>query len=1288
MNTPDAPDIQRRHTRLKTRQIATLTFPDGSGLNCEIRDFSERGLNLFPLDATAAAHLPPAATAEAAIDAVLSIVLADRPQPYRLQGRLRQHENDGLGFQSEAMPAEVYQALHQARARLLAAESSHSGLLHEESISIQRDCVNLFRHFLEQAWGHFFMGVESTLLDRDTASLPLSDHSRYLNGLSDLLRRKQEISVRHFSILVEKMHHLGETEAGQEQAIGQTELSLLDDDSFEDWLNIAAVFNHLEADLRTGMFQFAQRFGHLSPVVIDRHNDPFGPETVCLAFRESLREMDFNSAMRKLLYKQFGAALAAGYGTLYDRFNQLLAPLKPVTPAARHRPVAPATVPSQPPGQPGSLPTREPAEADQQVSRLAEIAERLFALYPNVPASGLPATPPDITTAAAPAPQGGVEAGANIALPHILSLLEQTLHLFAQMPADSGRASMPATVTPPMLATPQLNALMAALPSASAMPPQTSLSDWMQTLLERADLAGQLPLPYREKMGAMTHLFGQAIAEHTPQSDIDVLLRKLERPLYEALLRGEDVLQPNHSLGRLFNLVDRLAVVADDQGRILDPVLKELSGSIIDQALAQAAAGPGAYEQACTSLEKLLKQPLRLRQQHVAAYQEACEGQERIRRARRKTAEALNARIANRRLPKPILQLLEQGWQHYLILLAARGDEAGWARGLDLLEELADRTELPGSAQNAAGTPANTWLDEIAGGLRQVNIDVPQRERFLQQFAVFLGTSPATTDSVQVPVDWFAAAKTAGKTQEPPTATLPAPLLLGDWWTIASDGQSVPMQLIWQSQPAATYAFVNRSATRKIDFSIAQFSGQLRSGAITPTESRDLPLLERSEYGIIDSLYRRLSDQACHDPVTGLLNRRGLEQALTQRLTPENGDAERYLCGILEFAPFQVILDNCGVAAGELLMRNLAAFIQPLVGPRDLLASFGDGVFALFLPNLDAEAGRRLASNLLNAMQGYHFRHAQQSFGIDINLGLANYQRGSLAPTEALRRAAAACATAKAQGRNRVEVYEDSDTRLQERESVMEWAGRIDAMLSDDVLYLRGQRITPLRESASLTPYYEILLGIRDDSGNPISPQAFIQAAEHWKRARDVDLWVIGRIFRWIRAHGEAFRALGGFSINLSAQSLADPEVLSTLQRELAGGDIPAEKIMFEITETATLSGYSCAQQFISQIRHYGCKFCIDDFGSGNASYNYLRNLKTDTLKIDGMFVKDMVDEPDLQAIVKSMNDIGHSLGMKTVAEFAATPGILTMLEALGVDYGQGYALHTPVALDELIAMA
>ena len=1302
-------DTHRRFTRLQTRQEAKVSLPGGQILDCEITDFCQKGLNLAPLDSPDSEF--PTAILEAIgsnVAVTFSNTFQERPADHVLTGKLVRVTPQSMGLFTDGVPADAYKALAQARAYLLASEQAPSGLLESESQAIMQDCVNFFRMFLADVWRRFLDKIMVRMHEHDASPLPLPDHSRFLSALLDVTNRGDEISRRHFSMIIERMHRLETTDHRIKEAETETELTFIDEVKFEDWLNIAAIFNRQEVEIRSPMYEFAQRFSRILPTPIDKGSDPFGPESVCLSFQESLRDVDMTNAMRAILYHLFGQSIAPGYPDLYERFIQLLAPLKPTSRILPVTDNAPPTRPSS--GIPGE-------DMATQVSRLAEVAEKLFALYPanlsTQPMNAVAETHADLPRGLVNAAPTSESSGRPPLPPQqSWALLQQALHLPHHGETSRGAelASLPPTAPGNQAAPSQgrvivnVDDLLGRLvggnaggqvgggvvtpsgwqgkPSASGI----TLSHALATLLADHESAARLPRPQFERLDLLTNLINRAEAELPATSQIDALLVKLERPLYQSALRGDELLrQPDHPLRRLFNLVDRFAMAADDMGQFLDPELYALVDSIIDRTASQADADATVFAHACQNLEKVLKHPIQQRKQRVASYQELCESQRRQQEARRHVAELLDQRLSGRDIPKLLTRLLDVGWRHYLVMTQLRGDVQEIEAALDVLDDL-----IRSLADNQVAVVARRELiDRIEQGLSSTSIDTLQTEAFLQTLTARLtGSAQQTTETVPITAGWFASMLNPKHITEPTNTNHDLPKV-GDWWTFTQGGKPVPMQLIWASQSPASLAFVNRSATRKSDLNMADFTRKVRKGDITPTESKDIPLLERSEHGVVDTVFRDLAKESSHDPVTGLLNRKGWLQAVKvcQQSGVDDSQIENTLC-LLEFYPIHLVYDSCGVEAAESLARELATALRGAVGGSHPIAAIRDGVFAIFLARLSVETARRIADRLLEKLGSHHFSHGSQSFAINLAIGLAGCKPG-LADAEAvMRRASAACNTAKTQGGDCLQVYEDKGDQLRERETLMEWAGKIDAILADDSLYLRCQRIEPVGADTPLQAYYEILLGIRQTKGPEVSPQAFIQAVELWQRSRDIDLWVANHAFRWIRAHPDVFAGIGGFSINLSASSLADASVLAALEQELGAGDLPTEKIMFEITETATLAGYGSARDFMRRIRRYGCKFCIDDFGSGNASYGYLKNLRTDTLKIDGAYVKDIMTDPNDLALVKSMNDIGHSLGMKTVAEYAATPEILAVLKEIGVDYVQGYAVHIPTPLDALLAPA
>ncbi len=1269
----------RKHARLRTLESARLSIGEDTSVECEILDFSETGLQLSGTpNSQVLARLSGSRPPQVEIDFPLN---GDKAGAFKLHGELVHTSASGIGLRLTDMTNEAFQALIAARAKLTVNNKSASGLLPEESQSMLRDSLRLFHVFLESTWRRFLDDVAIQIAERNTAVLPMTDHSRYLGALTTVLQRGSEISHAHYVSLVKQMRRIADPRKDADHLeIDESELSIVDDARFEDWLNIAQVFNRIEADHRSNMFEFVQCFSRLTPVPINRHNDPFGPESVCLAYQEAISHLDLDNNMRGLFYKAFGSALASGYGELYEQLNQLLSPLKPAKPKRLAPPDAgPANV--QPEVEALSYNLAEPddqafdrhaalshEDISAQVTQLTEIARKLFSVAPEALGEMMAGQ------SAAARGHGAADTAASFAAlaenePEAFQILRQTL---AQLAGRHSRGQDQATaytagsaqVDPADLTPISLDEL---LDQAAQAP---SLTHRVSALLNQGQIA-HLPSQQRQSLGMTTNLMAQALSEHVLDSDLDDLLKKLEKPLYECLLRSEDPLsQTDHPLRNLFNQIDRFAIVADDRGQFIDKDLGSLLGTVIDHAVEKAESDPNSYANANEALEKLLKHSSRAMKQRLAEHQELCEVQGIVQQAKLKVARMLDSQLGGRSLPRVALTLLDCGLRQYLILQTLRGQEGKCQDTLKLIKPLLDPAESP---------PMAAYISAIEECLLQVNTDHEQISACVEEIKTVLGNSGGK-DNVTLANNWFSNNSELAAQDGADAPSADWPTRLGEWWDFDHEGRSIPMQLIWLDQVAGNFGFANRSATRNVQLNRAKLAKRQATNAIRRGEDRNLPLLDRSANGAVDSLYRQLAHRAHHDSATRLLNRKGLMYAAMRR---PNRSGKGHVIGMLEFVPFRTIVDACGMDAGERLTQELIAIVQRRFGPADALATVGDGRLAFMLADMDTGSAHNVVNTLAHAFAGFQFRHEQAQYSVEARIGLASLMPGNTDPTEALRRAATACVAA-VNGGDAIQVYEDSGDQLREQESLRVWGRRLDSLLNGDSLFLRCQQIAPLQENPDTRKYYEVLLGVRDEEGNVVSPQPFVEAVEHWKRSRDLDIWVIDHTFDWIRQNQDTFNRTGGFSINLSALSMSDPEILAHLHRQLAPGDIDTSKIIFEITETATVGNYDEARDVIRQIRDYGCRFCIDDFGSGNASYGYLRNLKTDTLKIDGAFVKDMVGDPDLLAMVKSMNDIGHSLGMKTVAEFVANTDILTLVREIGIDYAQGYVIEKPVHIDEL----
>ena len=425
----------------------------------------------------------------------------------------------------------------------------------------------------------------------------------------------------------------------------------------------------------------------------------------------------------------------------------------------------------------------------------------------------------------------------------------------------------------------------------------------------------------------------------------------------------------------------------------------------------------------------------------------------------------------------------------------------------------------------------------------------------------------------------------------------------------------------------------------------------------------------------------QISYQARHDALTGLINRREFEERLHRVIeTAREVSTQNALC-YLDLDQFKLVNDTCGHVAGDELLRQVSKLLHESVRHRDTVARLGGDEFGLLMEHCSIEEAGQVAGKLVSLLSDFKFSWEKQLFRIGVSIGVVAVNEYSADINSLMSAADSACYIAKDQGRNRVHVYEEDDEELAKRHGEMQWAARIPQALEDNSFQLYFQPIVPISASSQEGSHYEILLRMQGDQ--MVLPKVFLPAADRYNLSGKLDRWVVSNTFEWIADHPQHLAGLYLCSLNLSGHSLNEEKFLDFILQQLKHFAIPPEKICFEITETVAITNLSRTAFFIERLKTKGCCFALDDFGSGLSSFAYLKNLPVDFLKIDGVFVKDILDDPLDLAMVKSINEIGHIMGKQTIAEFVENEKILDKLREIGVDYVQGYNFGWPRPIDD-----
>ncbi len=430
-------------------------------------------------------------------------------------------------------------------------------------------------------------------------------------------------------------------------------------------------------------------------------------------------------------------------------------------------------------------------------------------------------------------------------------------------------------------------------------------------------------------------------------------------------------------------------------------------------------------------------------------------------------------------------------------------------------------------------------------------------------------------------------------------------------------------------------------------------------------------------------LSEKLSYQASHDVLTGLINRHEFERRIERLLATLKQDKGRHALCFLDLDQFKVVNDTCGHIAGDEMLRQIATLLQNTVRHRDTLARLGGDEFGVLIEHCSLDDAHRVATSVLQAVQDYHFSWEDYSFKLGVSIGLVPITETSPNLIELLKNADAACYVAKDNGRNRIHVHDLDDAEIIQRHGEMQWVTRINKALIENRFCLYAQAIVPLHANGG--KHYEFLIRMIDEQGKTIPPGAFLPAAERYNLISKIDHWVIEAVFDLLENNPAFLKQVDFCSINLSGQSLTDMSFQDHVIKKFTHTSIPPGKICFEITETAAITNLSTATLFISKMKVLGCQFALDDFGSGLSSFGYLKNLTVDYLKIDGMFVKNIVDDPIDRAMVKSINEIGQVMGMQTIAEFVENDEIQAILSDIGVNFAQGYGVGKPIPSNDIL---
>ena len=859
----------------------------------------------------------------------------------------------------------------------------------------------------------------------------------------------------------------------------------------------------------------------------------------------------------------------------------------------------------------------------------------------------------------------------------------------AEVPAEAEEPAAP-TASPEAVAA----ALLALQDAAQADPDGGGTSSLHRLLAaDQADPAVRRALGGEagDRLAFVDDVFSTMRGNPDISAGVKPILELLRVPLARlSLLEPRFFADPEHPAHLFLDKLSRLTSVDARPNRVLEKKLE----AIVAEVASGYADDSAVFEEALSRLGTLIEQHERAQQKNIDRVVSGMEGREQVRRAQRSVDDLLGHFITPPSAPRAVLELLDAGWRDLLTQIILReGEGSGsWREQRATLEAIFESLQAveDGTPPPRVPDSLRRQLDDLGKAISQAQPGNVGHSKALRDLkAVLCGDQPLEC----LPVE-----EAGGDDGEPAEDRLKQLPRLHRWLkrvdqlrpgTVMSyrgrEGHRERMRLVWISDDRERFAFVNDRGQKVGELSRIELARKLAHGLAPPASLDRMSVLDQGIYGTLARTQERLSLERTHDPETKLLNAETLRERLQRSVAHAQRTEAQHALLVLDIDAFHLVNELYGEDLGDEVIQAFSQMLAQLNERRSVTARLEGDRFGIVLAYQDSEEALAFAERLRRDIAGSSLSLGGEEVSFTVSIGVVPIGAETETAEAAMDAAVAALALAKEQGRNRCVAYDRDEEEIaaarreRKRSQVL-----LDDAIATDRLVLRAQPIvqSALDGSEPTSHHYEVLLGIRQDDDSLLSPTEFIASAERFGFINRVDRWVVRRVCEWISSLMDKQMIVPQLSINLSSSSLTDDIFMDYVLEQISEFGVGTSKLCFEITETGAIENLTKAADFIRTLRNIGCTFSLDDFGTGLASHQYLRELPVDNVKIDGLFIRDMIANPGDLAMVRSINDLAHFLGQKTIAECVESVDLIEPLHEIGVDYLQGWGVGMPRRLD------
>ncbi|MEP6391394.1 MAG: DUF1631 family protein [Halioglobus sp.] len=794
------------------------------------------------------------------------------------------------------------------------------------------------------------------------------------------------------------------------------------------------------------------------------------------------------------------------------------------------------------------------------------------------------------------------------------------------------------------------------------------------------------------------NLFGTINSQLDVSAELRPALGNLQIPMAKlALMEPQFFVDRGHAARGVIDKLSQLASSSNFPNRSLENRV----GEIVDQIVTDYDTDSAVFESALAKIDKLVQQQERAHSKNVDRVVRTQQGQEKLAQAQHAVDQFIEQQLKPPHAPEVLMELVQHGWRDQLILTHVKQgpDSSAWDESIKSFQQVSSWLEqqlqgdIDSDHQLERQMEAEPLIDMIE---QQINTALPANVEHVADLnklrAILAGDAQISTTQI----DTTRQKKASAHEQRARIERLPRlrrwiqrveALDKGSWLTYRDKkGQQRRMQLAWISGDKDRYIFVNERGQKNAELSAVQLARQLSRGVQPPAPADKLNVVDKSMYGTLEQVQKTLSFERNHDSLTKLINRETFIDQVQRAMRHSQRKSATHSMLYINIDQFNLVNEVYDKINGDQVLLEFARLLSQLHSKKTSSARLGGDEFGVLLIDRSAEVAVQVAEKIRNDIAASSVEVDGESVTFTVSIGISEVLPFSKGVDEIIRHARSAMQLAKDEGRNRVVIYqEDQEKLLAQKQEHSETRAELEKALSTDRFVLRAQPIVQtVVGSNRLSDHFELLLGLKNDEGGLDSPEEFITSAERHGFMSLVDRWVINEAFAWVSHLNDAQKVVPNISINLSGTSITDDSFMDFLLEQISEFGVGTSRLCFEITETGTISNLVKAADFVRTLRNIGCKFSIDDFGTGLASHNYLRELPVDYVKIDGTFITDIHKNRNDFAMARSINDLAHFLGQETIAESVENDLIIEQLRKIGVDFIQGWGVGMPKLLADV----